>query len=321
MFVGINDSKILGYMDRILFDNKPITADIFLTNYCNNNCPYCTYKRWQLPKDSKSVLFDDFVTYANRLKELGVLGFILTGGGEPTVAEDFDAIANYLEETKIPYGINTNFNLLKFIKPNYLKVSLDAWDEDSYEHKRGCRRYNQVRDNIKEYAVWKKTNNVKTSLGIQLLACSSDEVYNFYNANKDLDVDYIVIRPVESTDGEYYAKDFQNENRVNSIISAIESLKKFDKRIVLNYKWTMLHERFDSCLANWSQIAVNEYGEVMYCCHKPYEIVGHIMEKDILEKKAKFKTIMGMCDIPCRLTGPNCAVSNISNNVSDYPFI
>lgn len=319
--MGINDSKILGYMDRILFDNRPITADIFLTNYCNNNCPYCTYKRWQLPKDSKSVLFDDFVTYANRLKELGVLGFILTGGGEPTVAEDFDAIANYLEETKIPYGINTNFNLLKFIKPNYLKVSLDAWDEDSYEHKRGCRRYNQVRDNIKEYAVWKKTNNVKTSLGIQLLACSSDEVYNFYNANKDLDVDYIVIRPVESTDGEYYAKDFQNENRVNSIISAIESLKKFDKRIVLNYKWTMLHERFDSCLANWSQIAVNEYGEVMYCCHKPYEIVGHIMEKDILEKKAKFKTIMGMCDIPCRLTGPNCAVSNISNNVSDYPFI
>lgn len=233
----------------------------------------------------------------------------------------FDAIANYLEETKMPYGINTNFNLLKFIKPNYLKVSLDAWDEDSYEHKRGCRRYNQVRDNIKEYAVWKKANNVKTSLGIQLLACSSDEVYNFYNANKDLDVDYIVIRPVESTDGEYYAKDFQNENRVNSIISAIESLKKFDKRIILNYKWTMLHERFDSCLANWSQIAVNEYGEVMYCCHKPYEIVGHIMEKDILEKKAKFKTIMGMCDIPCRLTGPNCAVSNISNNVSDYPFI
>ena len=319
--MGINDSKILGYMDRILFDNRPITADIFLTNYCNNNCPYCTYKRWQLPKDSKSVLFDDFVTYANRLKELGVLGFILTGGGEPTVAEDFDAIANYLEGTKMPYGINTNFNLLKFIKPNYLKVSLDAWDEDSYEHKRGCRRYNQVRDNIKEYAVWKKTNNVKTSLGIQLLACSSDEVYNFYNANKDLDVDYIVIRPVESTDGEYYVKDFQNENRVNSIISAIESLKKFDKRIVLNYKWTMLHERFDSCLANWSQIAVNEYGEVMYCCHKPYEIVGHIMEKDILEKKAKFKTIMGMCDIPCRLTGPNCAVSNISNNVSDYPFI
>lgn len=319
--MSINDSKILGYMDRILFDNRPITADIFLTNYCNNNCPYCTYKRWQLPKDSKSVLFDDFVTYANRLKELGVLGFILTGGGEPTVAEDFDAIANYLEETKMPYGINTNFNLLKFIKPNYLKVSLDAWDEDSYEHKRGCRRYNQVRDNIKEYAVWKKANNVKTSLGIQLLACSSDEVYNFYNANKDLDVDYIVIRPVESTDGEYYVKDFQNENRVNSIISAIESLKKFDKRIVLNYKWTMLHERFDSCLANWSQIAVNEYGEVMYCCHKPYEIVGHIMEKDILEKKARFKTIMGMCDIPCRLTGPNCAVSNISNNVSDYPFI
>lgn len=319
--MSINDSKILGYIDRILFDNKPITADIFLTNYCNNNCPYCTYKRWRLPKDSKSMLFDDFVTYVNRLKELGVLGFILTGGGEPTVAKDFDSIANYLEETNTPYGINTNFNLLKFIKPNYLKVSLDAWDEDSYEHKRGFRRYGQVRDNVKEYASWKKLNKVKTTLGIQLLAGSSDEVYNFYNANKDLDVDYIVIRPVESTDGKYYTKDFQNEKQVNSIISAIESLKKFDSRIVLNYKWTMLQERFDRCVANWSQIAVNEYGEVMYCCHKPYEIVGHIMDKDILEKKAKFKTNICMCDIPCRLTGPNRAVSNIVTNISDYPFI
>lgn len=267
------------------------------------------------------MTFDEFVKYSNRMKDLGVLGFILTGGGEPTVAEDFDKITDYLEETKTPYGINTNFNMLKFIKPNYLKVSLDAWDEDSYECKRGVRNYNKVRENIEEYAKWKKANNVKTSLGIQLLASSPDEVYKFYDANKDLDVDYIVIRPVESTDGEYYAKNIYNLSQVDSIVSAIEFLKRIDKRVVLNYKWSLLQRRFDDCVANWSQIAINEYGKVIYCCHKPYEIVGHILDDDILEKRANFKTNMCMCDVPCRLTGPNNAVLNLEENMTDYPFI
>lgn len=35
------------------------------------------------------MAYDEFVSYAERLLELGVLGFILTGGGEPTVANDF----------------------------------------------------------------------------------------------------------------------------------------------------------------------------------------------------------------------------------------
>ena len=57
--------------------------------------------------------------------------------------------------------------------------------------------------------------------------------------------------------------------------------------------------------AAWAQIAVNERGEVMFCCHKPYEVVGHIMDEDILTKKAAAVTDMCECDIPCRMTAPN----------------
>lgn len=319
--MAISNSKIMGYIDRMFYDRRPITADVFLTNFCNNKCGYCTYNRWKLPQRTKCVSYEDFVVYVNRLKELGVLGIILTGGGEPTVNPEFDAIADYLESTNTAYGINTNFNNLKYIKPNYLKVSLDAWDEDSYAAKRGVRFYQHTCYNIQEYAKWKKENDIKTSLGIQMLANTVDEVYKFYNANADLDVDYIVIRPVESTDGEYYLKNPQNREYAKAIIAAIESIQKIDKRVVLNYKWQMLGERFDKCIANWSQIAVNEYGNVMYCCHKPYEIVGHIMDDDILEKKSKFVTNMSMCDTPCRLTGPNQAVYHCMSNLTDYQFI
>ena len=74
---NITGTKMLHHIDRVLHDNRPITADIFLNNYCNNNCPYCTYKRWDFEDDSHYMSYENFVQYANRLLDLGVLGFIL----------------------------------------------------------------------------------------------------------------------------------------------------------------------------------------------------------------------------------------------------
>lgn len=74
-------------------------------------------------------------------------------------------------------------------------------------------------------------------------------------------------------------------------------------------------------LAEWAQIALNEKGEVMYCCHKPYQIVGHILDPDILEKKNRATTDMSGCDIPCRMTGPNAAVRELMTERKDACFI
>lgn len=318
--ISITGDKMFAHIDRIFGEHKPITADVFLNNYCNNNCPYCTYKRWELDTDARYMKFEDFVKYVDRLIDLGVLGIILTGGGEPTISKDFDKIVEWLDVNNIKYGINTNFNKFIKCKPQYLKVSLDAWDESSYYDKRGVREYNHVRSNIIQFA---KTKSDNTKLGIQLLTKSVDEVYAFYECNKDLPVDYISIRPMESTCGSYYQNllsEYSNMLPVN-IITAIKQLQSLDSRITLNYKWNMLNVQQDTCTAQWAQIALDECGNVLYCCHKPYEIIGHIMDSDILEKKKVAVTNMTMCDIPCRMTGPNYEVYRILNVKSDAEFI
>lgn len=317
---NITGDKMFAHIDRVFGEHRPITADIFLDNYCNNNCPYCTYKRWELDSDARYMSFEDFKKYANRLIDLGVLGFILTGGGEPTISRDFDKIVNWLDSTDISYGINTNFNRFITCNPQYLKVSLDAWDENSYCRSRGINSYATVRANIIRFAEIKSD---KTKLGIQLLAKSVEEVYEFYNGNKDLPVDYISIRPMESTCGIYYRNllpDYTNMLPTN-IVTAIRQLQSLDNRIVLNYKWEMLDVQQQDCIAQWAQIAINECGEVMYCCHKPYEIIGHIMDLDILEKKENAITNMAMCDTPCRMTGPNYEVYRMLNAKADVEFI
>lgn len=309
-------------MDRVLGEHKPITADVFITNYCNNKCPYCTYARWDLDGKVKNMTFSEFVKYAERMVELGVEGIILTGGGEPTVNPDFENIAKWLEHNKIHYGINTNFNKLVYIKPDYLKVSLDAWNEESYKAARGVSAYEKVRDNIIKYDAWRRTHSPNTTLGIQIVVKDETDIRKFYEANKDLPVDYIAFRPMESTQGEYYKnKNDIYQSTVLLIKNEIQKLEKLDSRVSLSFKWDMLKTKTESCTAEWAQIAVNENGEVMYCCHKPYEIVGHIMDKDIMKKKAEAVTNMSMCDIPCRMTAPNVEVERIITPQKDKCFI
>ena len=315
---NIASGKILSHIDRIMHNHAPITADVFLDNYCNNNCPYCTYKRWHFDASARYMSFEDFKTYAKRMIELGVLGIILTGGGEPTISKDFDKITAWMEDNGIKYGINTNFNRYVEINPEYLKVSLDAWDRKSYETIRGVDAYDTVRENIKRYAEYKSSG---TKLGIQLLAKSVDDAFMFFDANKDLPVDYIVIRPVESTDGCYYKEERSKYERPERIMRAIQVLQSEDNRVVMNFKWNMLHTKFEQCVGQWSQIAVNEIGEVMYCCHKPYQIVGHIMDDNILEKKRSAQTNMALCDVPCRLTSVNNILTQITNDQVNREFI
>lgn len=311
---------MLSHIGRIVCDRSPITADIFLTNYCNNACPYCTYKRWELDGDAHSMKYEDFVQYAERLLTFGVQGFILTGGGEPTICKDFRKITGWLEERRLHYGINTNFNRLVYIKPDYLKVSLDGWSEGSYEQRRGVRRYEVVRKNIQAYSAWKRQNSPDTSLGIQCVVKSEDDVEKFYAANRDLDVDYIVFRPLESTGGKAYAG-AEEKAVAASIIQSVKKIAQADERVTLNFKWNLLDVQETSCVASWAQIALNEMGEVMYCCHKPYQVLGHIMDEDIMEKKAAAVTDMRTCDIPCRMTAPNAFVANAMAKRKDACFI
>ena len=317
---AISENKLMHHLERVAGDHRPITADVFLDNFCNNRCSWCTFNRWEKDGHARGMSFAEFVEYTERLLSFGVQGIILTGGGEPTINRDFDAITQYLEGRGVSYGINTNFNVLKFFKPDYLKVSLDGYDEESYEAIRGVRMYSKVRENIKIYSAWKREKSPTTNLGIQIVVTRPEDVKRFYEANNDLPVDYIVFRPVESTGGKWY-QDESAKKDAEKIIAEVEAIAQADKKVVLNYKWNMLGKKFEKCLAHWAQIAIDERGNVIYCCHKPYEKIGHILDPDIMEKYEKAATDMSMCDVPCRLTAPNMFMEKILERPNNISFI
>lgn len=315
--MAIDSLKLIRHIERFT-EQTPITADVFLTNFCNNKCPYCTYHRWSLDPGARYMAYEDFVKYSTRLFELGVKGIILTGGGEPTINPDFDQITKWLENNGIRYGINTNFNVFKDFSPTYLKVSLDGYDEQSYKLKRGVHAYSRVIENIKKYR--ENGKHKDTSFGVQIVVNDLSEIERFYEGVKGLDVDYIVYRPIESTYRCAYT-DNDVQTTIPVLTKHIQSIARLDKRVVMNSKWTQLDVFPKQCSANWAQIALDEKGNVIYCCHKPYEIVGHIMDADILEKKRNFHTDMNKCDVPCRLTASNLIQEYLSKPMKDDCFV
>ena len=316
--MSISSNKLSLFPDRVYGNHKPITADVFITNYCNNDCGFCTYHRWELDAGSWYTPAVEFAEYLKCLIDLEVCGVILTGGGEPMINPDFERICQIMDEQGVPYGINTNMNVLKYCKPRYLKVSLDAWDGESYKAIRGVDAYEKVRDNIIAYCGWKKIKSPDTQVGIQKIVTDVDEIVKFYEANKDLPVDYIVFRPVESTNGSYYEEHGEDVERAKAVL---ESLREIDERVIINYKWEMVGKRYNKCEAHWAQIAVDERGNVIYCCHKPYEIVGHVTDKYILHKLKNAKTNVSKCDVPCRMTAPNGYIESVNSEFGDKFFI
>ena len=314
----ISDNKLIYNMENVR-RGLPITADIFLTNYCNNRCGYCAYGRWkELQTEPRYMRAADFEKYMYRLLDLGVKGMILTGGGEPTVNPDFTQIVKTLESNGVNYGINTNFNRYCYMEPVFAKISVDAWDRASYKAIRGVDNFEAVVENVRRYRRELKQAGARTQLVVQCVGKSWMESAEFRTYWKSEDVDKIDIRPVESTPGEYYNQP-DNEKERQLIMSYLANIK--DERLVLNYKFGAVRRRFPSCVANSTQIAINERGEVMYCCHKPYEIVGHVMDEDILEKKQEYFTNIAKCDVPCRLTAPNEMMLKMADVPNDWMFI
>ncbi len=313
---NIAPDKLIFNLDKVL-DRTPVTVNWFINDVCNNKCVYCSYSR-QKERMGKSISILDFKRYSDRLKQFDVRGIVIEGGGEPTICQDFKEMMNYLNQIEIPYILLTNWNVYHEIKPEVLRISLDAWNETSYMKKRGVERYAITRANIEKYIKWKKINSPSTDVGIQLVVEDVSEIEPFYEGNADLDVDYIQFKPFETVAGTFYENKDADIKELNQLIQSIASK---DKRILYNYKWKDLRHGFDKCYAHANQMAIDWNGDVMVCCHRPSDYLGNIMDPDILEKNRQIDFDMSKCAVPCRLTGPNAFIERISKGCRNQGFI
>lgn len=135
---------------------KPIHLQLSLTNDCNLNCSFCSFKN----RDKRQQLNYESVTdIVNIFISLGMEALTLTGGGEPLCHPDINKILLFCKERNVKTGLITNGFLL------------DALDKESLEALTWCRISFSDDENI---------NDVETISEILNKTCQKTPLNNIF---------------------------------------------------------------------------------------------------------------------------------------------
>jgi len=119
------------------YTSNPITVKIDLTNVCNHRCPHCIDASL---RGKESLNIDRLNVLLDELAAMGTKGVHYTGGGEPLLYSHFEEAVAIARNYGIEVGLLTNGSLLNRVRVancSWVRVSLDAYDEKSYQKTHG----------------------------------------------------------------------------------------------------------------------------------------------------------------------------------------
>jgi len=173
----------------------PIVVELSLTNKCNQNCMWCSDAK--LRRDHPGSLdFDVVKKLFVDLKNGGVRGITIEGGGEPTVYDEFNEVVKMGHELGLKLGLITNG--VKGVDKElagmfeWIRVSLDATTREEYKTCKGLDAFDKVIENIALMTDLADTVGV----GFVVSTQNSSKPRELVKLVKEAGADYIHFRPV-----------------------------------------------------------------------------------------------------------------------------
>lgn len=203
-------------------DIVPTHVQLVMSDLCNQDCHFCSYRMSGgfstenfadengnknparfIPTAKAKEILDDCA-------ELGVGAIEFTGGGEPTVHKDHLEIIGHAQRLGLQTGLVTNGVRLKdhevFRKLDWLRISLDAGDENTYEKIRDSKAWPKVTANIRMAATFGKPY---FGLGFVVTKENFLEIYLACRLAKEWGVPYVRIGAMFSFEGSDYYEELK----------------------------------------------------------------------------------------------------------------
>jgi len=195
--------------NKIKVKSKPYFLKLEPTNRCNLRCEGCLHSADRTDLEDNNYLgqieFETFQKIINDLEKylIKVSLYLL---GEPLIYKDIVKMIKYLNDRKIGSVISSNLNFLTpelaqdlvKNKLTYLIVSLDGYDEESYQKYRKGGSFQKVIDNIKLIQAEKAKQDSKyPMIEIQTLKLdylTDQDIEKIEKIAKDLNVDRYSIK-------------------------------------------------------------------------------------------------------------------------------
>jgi len=213
--------KILNYLDRAKAiargnDPYPISFEIDPSNVCNHRCIWCMYKEF-MQRDRSVISKRDFYGIIDQIIALGGKSITFTGGGEPLSNPETINALSYVKQKGASVALITNGGLLDsercrtVVKHcSYVRISLDAGKTETHSQLHRPREsrkdnFTTILDNIGELIRWKKKlrKEIKIGIGYLVHPLNNHEVIKVIREVKQMGADYIQIRPVCDSKGNF----------------------------------------------------------------------------------------------------------------------
>lgn len=225
----------------------PYSVEMHVTSFCNYSCYHCSYQKRRTARQKVSdehieQLLEDLVG----LKPKGVYW---SGGGEPTTMSHLADYIDRLDQAGIEQALVSNAILLTdrlfevLPKLNYMAVSLQASDAETYAKITGCDKRDALYENVRKL----RRIFTKTILGARSVINKYNykEVPNIFRDAKELGFDYVIFIPAvdyENT-GFIELNDAEKEELSAMILSmdseiddSYTNLRKVAKRRLVYYE-------------------------------------------------------------------------------------
>lgn len=235
----------------------PVHIRIKPTNHCNHHCWYCAYRtddlklgedmdeRDQIPAKKMMEIVEDVIG-------MGVRAVTFSGGGEPLLYKPLPEVIDALAAGGVRVATLTNGSNLRgrvaealARHATWVRVSTDAWDDDSFVRSRGARPgdFTRLLDNMRQFLA----SGTRCVLGISLIIGrdNHEHVAEICAMMRDVGVNHVKLSAAVVANDVHANNLYHREMmaRVTEQIGKAKALETENFRVVNHYHET--EERFE----------------------------------------------------------------------------
>ena len=251
----LDGTKLAWHLDRVEKWQRgeriaPITIDMALTRACNYSCGFC-YAMFQENDRkiiNKKVIFD----FLEDCAEIGVKGISFVSDGESTISPVFTDACKYGHELGLSMAVGTNAfvltkNRLEDVMPylTYLRVNFSAGEKKRYAEIMGVKEssYDRVCQNIRDMVEIKKKNNLKVTIGMQMVLMpeDADQIIPLAKLGKELRPDYAIIKHCSDNEDGGLGVLYEEYEKLYPLLKEAESYSDETYKCVI--KWSKIKDQ------------------------------------------------------------------------------
>lgn len=248
----LDGTKLAWHMDRVQAWERgeriaPITIDMALTRACNYACHFC-YAMLQ-ENDRQVITREVIYNFLEDCAEIGVKGISLVSDGESTISPVFvDTIVRGsqlgLSMACGTNGLVLNKRKLEEVLPHmtYMRINFSAGEPKRYAQIMGVKEewFHKVCQNVRDMVAIKQANNLKVTIGLQMVLMPEDEdqILPLARLGKELRPDYLVIKHCSDNEAGDLGVDYTGYNRLYDKLREAEALS--DDGYLVKVKWSKI---------------------------------------------------------------------------------